>query len=87
MYKSYLETLCYVYFMHNSFCLQEDVDDALIVFYILETQGHALAVFEPLLSGLIAADVEIPCQFRHAIEVLFAVDIDTILLPAIAVNL
>ena len=34
-----------------------------------------LAVFEPLLCGLVAADVKIPRRFRDIAEILLGVDI------------
>lgn len=43
---------------------------------IIETQGAALAVFQPLLRRLVAADMEIPGDFRHVFKVLRAVDPD-----------
>ena len=51
----------FVYFFHDAFCLLEHIDDALVVLYIFETKSHALAVFEPFLSRLIASNEEIPC--------------------------
>ena len=52
-----VEDAC-VYLLHYSFCLLEDIDDALIVFHILEAEDKTFAVFEPFLGGLITADVK-----------------------------
>jgi hypothetical protein len=57
------------------------------VFYVLEAEGEALAVFEPLLGWLIASDEEVPGRFRHTLEILLCIDIDTIILPTIAIYL
>lgn len=76
-----------VNFLHDPFRLLKDVDDSLVVLHILEAQGQTLAVFEPLLSGLVATNVEVPSGFWHSLEILLTIDIDTILLPAIAVHL
>ena len=77
----------FVNFLHDALCLLEHVDDAAIVLHVFETESHALAVFQPLLRGLIASDVELPGRFWHTLEVLLRVDIDAIVLPTIAINL
>ena len=59
-----------VYFLHDALGLLEHVDDAAIVLHVLETQSHALAVFQPFLGRLIAADEELPSRFWHALEIL-----------------
>ena len=65
----------------------EDVDDAAVVFHVLETQGHALAVFEPFLGRLVATNEEVPGRFWNTVEVLLYIDIDATSMPAVAVHL
>ena len=72
----------YVYFLHDAFCLLENVDDLLVVFYILEAEGEAFTVFEPFLGWLIASYIEVPGGFWYTFKILVAVDVNAILLPA-----
>ncbi len=44
---------------------------------VVEGEGAGDAVFEPLLGGLVAADVEVPCGGWHAVEVLVGVTPNT----------
>ena len=46
---------------------------------ILVAECSAVAVFEPLLGGLVATDAEIPCFDRDGVEVLLVVDPNTAL--------
>ena len=75
----------FVNFLHDALCLLEHIDDTTVVLYVLETQGHALAVFQPFLSRLVAANEEVPGRLRHTVEVLLCVDIDAIILPTVAI--
>ena len=51
----------FVYFLHDLLCMFEYIDDTSIMLYILEIKGHSFAVFQPFLSRLITANVEVPC--------------------------
>ena len=62
--------------LHDPVSLAQDLDDLLVVANVVPAERAALAVLEPLLRGLIAADVEIPRGFRHAAEMLGGIDPD-----------
>ena len=61
---------------HDPVRIAQDLDDFLIVANIIPAQRAALAVLQPLLRGLIAADVEIPRCFADPGEILIGVDPD-----------
>lgn len=51
-------------------------DDFLVVHDVVEGEGAVVAVFEPFLGGLVAADVELPGGGGDVVEVLGVVDPD-----------
>ena len=51
-------------------------DDVVIVQNVIEVKLAFFAVFEPLLSGLIATDVKLPSNFWHVRKFLGVVDGD-----------
>ena len=57
-------------------CSGESIDDLAIMVDVFEGEGASLAVFEPLLCWLVAADVGIPSLFGYIAEVLSRVDHD-----------
>lgn len=60
---------------HNSLCLRQCFDDALVMADILKAEHSPLPVFEPLLCGLITADLELPYCRWDTIEILGFVDV------------
>ena len=54
------ETLFFFQFEHQIVRFDKDGDDFAIMRDIVEGKGAVFAVLEPFLSGLIAADVEVP---------------------------
>ena len=54
------ETLFFFQFEHQIVGFDKDGDDFAVMRDIVVGKGAVLAVFEPLLGGLIAADVEVP---------------------------
>lgn len=60
--------------LHDVVCGIEDVDDALIVDDVVIGEVAATAVFEPLLRGLVTADVGVPCRGADIGEVLRVVN-------------
>jgi len=65
-----------VYRSHQVDGLGEGGDGLLVVGEVFVGEGAALAVFQPLLADLIAADMELPHLRRDALEVLGGVDPD-----------
>ena len=63
-------------FLHNAVGLTQGGDDALVMADVLDGQIAALAVFEPFLRGLVAADIKLPRHFRDLSEILGRVDPD-----------
>lgn len=61
---------------HHPIRLCQSLDDLLIMHDVFEIEDSAFAVFQPFLGGLVAADVEVPGDFRDGVEVLFGVDVD-----------
>ena len=59
---------------HDPIGFEQDFDDALVVDEVGVGELAAFAVFEPLLGGLVAADVEVPGEFGHVAKVLGFVD-------------
>lgn len=59
---------------HQALGLGEGIDDMVVMENIVEGERTSFAVFEPLLGGLIAADVGVPCFFRHIAEILRVVE-------------
>ena len=53
-----------VYFPHELFCELKGGDDLFVVYDVLGRESELLAVFEPLLEWLIAADVLFPLCLR-----------------------
>ena len=47
-------------FLHQVVGFDEDGDDFAIVFDVVVSERTVFAILEPLLSGLIAADIEVP---------------------------
>ena len=66
----------FVYLCHVTDGLIQGHNDSLVVGGGFVGRFSALAVFEPLLTHLIAADVEVPDRRRHASEVLHRVNPD-----------
>lgn len=64
-----------VYGVHEPARFTERGNNALIVPNVVKGQRPALAIFEPLLTPLIAADVERPHVRRHPRKVLRLVDV------------
>jgi len=63
-----------LYLLHDPVRLRRYLDDLLVVADVILGEGAALAVFQPFLRWLIAADGEDPDYVRHGIEILsFAV--------------
>ena len=73
--KNSLDTLLTDLF-HDSVGFEQDFDDALVVDKVGVRKLATFAVFEPFLGGLVAADVEVPGEFRHVAKVLGFVDPD-----------
>jgi hypothetical protein len=48
------------YCFHDPVRLGQDFQDALIMFDVIEAERPALAVFQPFLGGLVAADIKVP---------------------------
>ncbi len=67
---------------HDAVGFGQDFDDLLIMDHIVKGQCPALAVLQPFLRGLIAADVKFPCDARDIIEILVGVYVDTAILPS-----
>jgi len=61
-------------FGHEAKGFRQRRDDALVVGDVVVAERAALAVFEPLVADLVAADVEVPHLGRDAFEVLLLVD-------------
>src|SRR3989344_392534 len=61
--------------LHYPIRLHERDDYLLVVRDVLARKLTAFSILQPLLSGLVAADVEIPRNFRHTAEILVGVDI------------
>lgn len=78
---------CVIDFVHYPFSLLEHIDDAAIVLNILESQCQAFSVFQSFLCWLVATDEGVPGRLLHALKVLLIIDIDTVVLPAIAIHL
>ena len=62
--------------MHYFISHHQRLDYALVVEDVVEREGAGGAVFEPLLGGLVAADVEVPGGGGNAVEVLVGVNPD-----------
>ena len=58
----------FVDFLHEADGFVEGDDDAVVVGEVVGGEGPALAVFEPFLADLVAADVEVPDLFGDAVE-------------------
>ena len=75
---------------HDPIGFEKDFDDALVVDEVGVGKMATFTIFEPLLGGLVAADVEVPGEFGHVAEVLgfvdpdFAVSVDNLFNQAIA---
>lgn len=69
-------------FFHDSVGFDKSDDYFLIVLNVLVRERAALAVFEPFLRGLIAADVGVPGYFRHAPKILLGVDVHLVTLAS-----
>ena len=54
--------------LHQADGLGEGDDDLLVVGDVVLRERAALAVLEPLLADLVAADVEVPHVLAHALE-------------------
>ena len=67
-------------FIHKTLRLDKRGDDGLVVHDVVGCERAALAVLEPLLRGLVAADVEVPCRFRNIVEILRGIDVDATVL-------
>src|SRR6266853_755855 len=63
-----------IYVLHQSPCLQQRPDDALILRLFFIAEGATDAVLQPALRGQIAADGKGPCRLRHPFEILAIVD-------------
>ena len=76
---------CRVDLGHQADCLAEGDDDLLVVLHVFVGEFPALAVFQPFLADLVAADVKLPDRLGHAAEVLRLVDPDaSVLFPRTA---
>ena len=64
---------------HNPICFEKDFDNALVVDEVGVGELATFAVLEPLLGGLVAADVEVPAKFRHVAKVLGFIDPDLLI--------
>ena len=60
--------------LHEAVGFQEGDDDLLDVADVLEAEGAPAPIFEPLLRGLVATDVEFPGAQGDVVEVLLVVD-------------
>lgn len=56
----------------------EGNNHSFVVFKFVRGELSTFAVFEVFLGGLVAADVEVPDGFGHAVPVLSVVDVDAI---------
>ena len=80
------------YLLHQSVGFEEDFDDTLVVDEVGVGELASFTIFEPLLSRLVAADVEVPGEFGHVAKILsfvdpdFAVDVADLFDRAIAWN-
>ena len=63
-----------VNFLHNPICFGEGDDHFLIVPNIVEIQAAAMPVFEPLLGGLVSADIKFPGDFGKPVKILHFVN-------------
>ncbi len=61
---------------HEAVGFGEGDDDFLVVENVVEAEGASIAVFEPFLGGLIAADIKLPSDERNVFEILRVVDPD-----------
>ena len=66
----------FVYLCHVTDGLIQGHNDSLVVAGVFVGQFAALAVFQPFLADLVAANVEVPDRHRHASEVLRRVNPD-----------
>lgn len=57
-------------FLHQVVGFHKDSDNFAVVFDIIVCECAVFAVFEPLLRGLIAADIEVPRQLGNILETL-----------------
>lgn len=64
------------YLLHQSVGFEEDFDDTLVVDEVGVGELATFTIFEPLLSRLVAADVEVPGEFGHVAKILSFVDPD-----------
>ena len=55
---------------HDPIGFEKDFDDALVVDEVGVGKMATFTVLEPLLGGLVAADVEVPGEIRHVAEIL-----------------
>jgi hypothetical protein len=70
-----------IYLRHERARLGQRGDGALVVLDLVVRERAALAVFEPLLGHLIAANAELPDGRRDAVEVLLGVDVNAACRP------
>ena len=66
--------LFFVNLFHQSVSFKQNSDDFAVVRNVIKGEGAAFAVFEPLLGGLVAADVEVPSRFWNILKTLLLVD-------------
>src|SRR5437667_12347856 len=63
-----------IYLLHQSPCLQQRPDNALILRLFFVSKRATDAVLQPASRGQIAADGKGPCRLRHSFEILAIVD-------------
>ena len=64
----------FVNLFHQPIRFKQNSDDFAVMRNVVKGEGVAFSVFEPLLGGLVAADVEVPCRFWDILKTLLLVD-------------